>query len=190
MRGALAFMLLALSAMTLAQEGPVIKTSLPGFFAGQFQLSVEQPWKQKTTVQATVGAVRSNLELNTSDLESLLSINTSLEAVDWVGFLVMPEIRRYLSPEAGKGFYLGAFGRVRCIRRTMQTAVTSVQRRTAVGAGVVLGGQFKISKHARGDLFVGPQIKSVTLSYGEHFVYGEEPWLPGVRFGIHLGWMP
>ena len=50
----------------------------------------------------TGGVVRSNLELNTDDLESLLSINTSLNAVDWVGFLAMPEARIYLSPEVGK----------------------------------------------------------------------------------------
>ena len=57
-----------------------------------------------------------------------------------------------------------------------------------VGAGVVLGGQFKVSDTVRGDLFIGPQMKSVTTTIGEHFIYGEEEWVPGIRFGMNFGW--
>ena len=90
-----------------------VKTNPFGLFAGQFQASYERAVSEKVTVQMTGGVVRSNLELNTDDLESLLSINTSLNAVDWIGFLAMPEARVYLSPEVGKGLYVGAFARVR-----------------------------------------------------------------------------
>jgi len=167
-----------------------VKTNPFGLFAGQFQASFERAVSDKMTVQMTGGVVRSNLELNTDDLESLLSINTSLNAVDWIGFLAMPEARLYLSPEVGKGFYLGAFARVRCIKRTMTTNFVGVQRRTAVGAGAVIGGQFKISQHVRGDLFLGPQVKSTTTTLNEHFVYAEEEWLPGIRFGMNFAWTP
>jgi len=167
-----------------------VKANPFGLFAGQFQASYERAVSDKVTVQMTGGVVRSNLELNTDDLESLLSINTSLNAVDWIGFLAMPEARVYLSPEVGKGFYLGAFARVRCIKRTMTTNFVGVQRRTAVGAGAVIGGQFKISQHVRGDLFLGPQIKSTTTTLNEHFVYAEEEWLPGIRFGMNFAWTP
>ena len=165
-----------------------IKTNPFGLFVGQFQCGFEQPVSDRFSVQLTAGVVRSSLELNTDDLESLLSINTSLNAVDWVGFLAMPEVRYYLSENmgAGKGFYLGAFARVRSIQRTMTTNFVGVQHRTAVGAGGVIGGQFTISEHVRGDLFLGPQVKSTTTTIGEHFVYAEEEWLPGVRFGMNF----
>lgn len=167
-----------------------VKTNPFGLFAGQFQASFEHAISDKVSWQMTGGVVRSNLELNTDDLESLLSINTTLNAVDWVGFLAMPEARIYLSPEVGKGFYFGAFARVRCIKRTMTTNFVGVQRRTAVGAGAVIGGQFKISEHVRGDLFLGPQVKSTTTTLNEHFVYAEEEWLPGIRFGMNFAWTP
>ena len=91
-----------------------IKTNPFGLFVGQFQFGFEQPVSDRFSVQLTGGVVRSNLELNTDDLESLLSINTSLNAVDWIGFVAMPEVRYYLSENmgVGKGFYLGAFARV------------------------------------------------------------------------------
>ncbi len=169
-----------------------IKTNPFGLFVGQFQCGFEQPVSDRFSVQLTAGVVRSSLELNTDDLESLLSINTSLNAVDWVGFLAMPEVRYYLSENmgAGKGFYLGAFARVRSIQRTMTTNFVGVQHRTAVGAGGVIGGQFTISEHVRGDLFLGPQVKSTTTTIGEHFVYAEEEWLPGVRFGMNFCFQP
>lgn len=167
-----------------------VKTNPFGLFAGQFQASYERAVSDKMTVQVTGGVVRSNLELNTDDLESLLSINTSLNAVDWIGFLAMPEARVYLSPEVGKGFYIGAFARVRSIKRTMTTNFVGVQRRAAVGAGAVIGGQFTISRHVRGDLFLGPQVKSTTTALNEHFVYAEEEWLPGIRFGMNFAWTP
>ncbi len=167
-----------------------LKTNPFGLFAGQFQASFEHTISNKLTWQLTGGVVRSNLEFNTDDLESLLSINTSLNAVDWLGFLAMPEARVYLSPEVGKGFYFGAFARVRCIQRTMTTNFVGVQHRTAVGAGAVIGGQFKISEHVRGDLFLGPQVKSTTTTLNEHFVYAEEEWLPGVRFGMNFCFQP
>ena len=169
-----------------------IKTNPFGLFVGQFQFGFEQPVSDRFSVQLTGGVVRSNLELNTDDLESLLSINTSLNAVDWIGFVAMPEVRYYLSENmgVGKGFYLGAFARVRSIQRTMTTNFVGVQHRTAVGAGGVIGGQFSISEHVRGDLFLGPQIKSTTTTFGEHFVYAEEEWLPGVRFGMNFCFRP
>ena len=167
-----------------------LKTNPFGLFVGQFQASYERAVSDWATVQLTGGVLRSSLELNTDDLESLLSINTSLNAVDWAGFLVMPEGRAYLSPEVGKGIYLGVIARVRCVKRTMTTNFTGIQRRTALGAGAVIGGQFKISEHVRGDLFLGPQIKSTTTITGEHFAYGEEEWLPGIRFGMNIGWTP
>ena len=169
-----------------------IKTNPFGLFVGQFQCGFEQPVSDRISVQLTGGVVRSSLELNTDDLESLLSINTSLNAVDWVGFLAMPEVRYYLSDNrgVGHGFYLGAFARVRSIQRTMTTNFVGVQHRTAVGAGGVIGGQFTISEHVRGDLFLGPQIKSTTTTFGEHFVYAEEEWLPGVRFGMNFCFQP
>ena len=165
-----------------------IKTNPFGWFAGQFQVSVEKPFSKHASWQLTSGIVRSNLELNTSDLESLLGVRTSLNSVDWLGFVVMPEVRYYLSPEVMKGFYFGGFARVRAIQRTMVTNFTGVQRRTAVGAGFVLGGQFQMGKRVRGDLFLGPQVKSVTTNIGEHFVYGEEGWIPGIRFGMNIAW--
>lgn len=167
-----------------------VKTNPFGLFAGQFQCGYERAVSGQMTVQLTGGVVRSNLEFETDELETLLGIGTSLQAVDWSGFLIMPEVRLYLSEERGKGFYLGAFARARCIQRTMTTNFVSVQHRTAVGAGVVLGGQFNISKSVRGDLFIGPQIKSTTTVYIDHFVYGEGDWLPGVRFGMNFGWSP
>jgi hypothetical protein len=184
--------------LSLAGEGIVhaqdnggrmqIKTNPFGWFAGQFQVSVEKPFSKHASWQLTSGIVRSNLELNTSDLESLLGVRTSLNSVDWLGFVVMPEVRYYLSPEVMKGFYFGGFARVRAIQRTMVTNFTGVQRRTAVGAGFVLGGQFQMGKRVRGDLFLGPQVKSVTTNIGEHFVYGEEGWIPGIRFGMNIAW--
>ena len=173
-----------------------VKSNPFGLFAGQFQVSYEQAVSNRISVQMTGALVRANLELNTNDLEDLLSINTSLNAVDWIGFLAMPEARVYLSPEVGKGFYLGAFARVRCIERTMTTNFTGIQRRSALGIGAVIGGQFKISKHVRGDLFLGPQVKSTTTTLGTpddptpQFVFGEEEWLPGIRFGMNIGWTP
>ena len=121
-----------------------VKTNPFGLFVGQFQCGFERPVSDRVSVQLTAGIVRSNLELNTDDLESLLSINTSLNAVDWIGFLAMPEVRYYLSENrwVGHGFYLGAFARVRSIQRTMTTNFVGVQYRTAVGAGAVIGGQF------------------------------------------------
>jgi hypothetical protein len=136
----------------------------------------------------TAGYVRSSIELNTSDLESLLGVRTSLNAVDWEGFVVQPEFRFYLSEAAGKGMYLGAFARVRSIHRIMVTNFTGHQRRTAVGGGVVLGGQFNMTERLTGDLFIGPQLKSVTTNYGDHFAYGEGNWMPGIRFGMWMGW--
>lgn len=178
-----------------AQEGSGrgwIKTNPFGLFVGQFQCGLERPVSDRVSVQVTGGVVRSSLELNTDDLESLLSINTTLNAVDWVGFLAMPEVRYYLSDNlgVGKGFYLGSFARVRCIKRTMTTNFVGVQRRTAVGAGALIGGQFKISDHVRGDLFLGPQIKSTTTAINAHFVYAEEEWLPGIRFGMNFCFQP
>ena len=173
-----------------------VKVNPFGLFAGHFQASYEQAVSNRVSVQMTGAVVRANLELNTNDLEDLLSINTSLNAVDWIGFLAMPEARVYLSPEVGKGFYLGAFARVRCIERTMTTNFTGIQRRSALGLGAVIGGQFKISKHVRGDLFLGPQVKSTTTTLGTptdptpQFVFGEEEWLPGIRFGMNIGWTP
>ena len=191
--------LFALPAESVAQEETRswwVKVNPFGLFAGQFQASYEQAVSNRISLQMTGAVVRANLELNTNDLEDLLSINTSLNAVDWIGFLAMPEARFYLSPEVGKGFYLGAFARVRCIERTMTTNFTGIQRRSALGLGAVIGGQFKISKHVRGDLFLGPQVKSTTTTLGTPtdptppFVFGEEEWLPGIRFGMNIGWTP
>ena len=84
--------------------------------------------------------------------------------------------------------YVGAFARVRAIRRIMVTNFTGIQRRTAVGAGIVLGGQFNMTENLTGDLFIGPQMKSITTNYGDHFAYGEADWLPGIRFGMSIGW--
>lgn len=128
-----------------AQEEPYpgqwqLKCNPFGLFAGQFQFGVEKHVSERSSVQLTAGYVRSNLELNTSDLESLLGVSTSLNSVDWQGFVVQPEWRQYVSAQAGKGMYFGAFARVRCIRRIMVTNFTGYQRRTAVGAGMVLGG--------------------------------------------------
>ena len=78
-----------------------IKTNPFGLFVGQFQCGFERPVSDRVSFQLTAGIVRSNLELNTDDLESLLSINTSLNAVDWIGFLAMPEVRYYLSENRG-----------------------------------------------------------------------------------------
>ena len=169
-----------------------LKTNPFGLFVGQFQCGFERPVSDRFSVQLTGGVVRSSLELNTDDLESLLSINTTLNAVDWIGFVAMPEVRYYLSENmgVGKGFYIGAFARVRSIQRTMTTNFVGVQHRTAVGAGGVIGGRFTISEHVRGDLFLGPQIKSTTTTFGEHFVYAEEEWLPGVRFGMNFCFQP
>ena len=171
-----------------AQDGVIVKANPFGLFAGQFQGGIEQDLSYRSSVQLTAGFVRSNLELNTSDLESLLGVRTSLNSVDWQGFVVQPEVRRYLSAQTGKGMYLGAFARVRAIRRIMVTNFTGIQRRTAVGGGMVLGGQFNVSERITGDLFIGPQMKSVTAVYGDHFAYGEGDWIPGIRFGMLLGW--
>lgn len=165
-----------------------IKSNPFGLVAGQFQFGAELHMSGKRAVQLTAGYVRSNLELNTSDLESLLGVSTSLNEVDWQGFVVQPELRQYLSAQTGKGMYVGAFARVRCIRRIMTTNFVGIQRRTALGVGMVLGGQFNMTPRFVGDLFIGPQVKSVTTSYGDHFVYGEDDWIPGVRFGMLLGW--
>ena len=67
-----------------------VKANPFGLFAGQFQASYERAVSDKVTVQMTGGVVRSNLELNTDDLESLLSINTSLNAVDWIPGMPRP----------------------------------------------------------------------------------------------------
>lgn len=194
-RLALALVLVVGTGRLTAQDEPRqwwVKTNPFGLFAGQFQASFEHAVSDRVTLQWTGGVVRSNLELNTDDLESLLSINTSLNAVDWLGFIAMPEARYYLSEksEVGKGFYLAAFARVRGIRRTMTTNFVGIQRRTAVGGGGVIGGQFKISQHVRGDLFLGLQVKSTTTTLVDHFVYAEEEWLPGVRFGMNFAWTP
>jgi len=165
-----------------------LKSNPFGLVAGQFQFGAELHMSGKRAVQLTAGYVRSNLELNTSDLESLLGVSTSLNEVDWQGFVVQPELRQYLSAQTGKGMYVGAFARVRCIRRIMTTNFVGIQRRTALGVGMVLGGQFNMTPRFVGDLFIGPQVKSVTTSYGDHFVYGEDDWIPGVRFGMLLGW--
>jgi hypothetical protein len=183
--------LLALGLPSVAQsqtQDLELKANPFGLFAGQFQFGVERHISGTRALQLTAGYVRSNLELNTSDLESLLGVSTSLNEVDWQGFVVQPELRQYLSAQAGKGMYLGAFARVRCIRRIMTTNFVGTQRRTALGAGVVLGGQFNMTPRLTGDLFIGPQIKSVTTSFGDHFVYGEDDWIPGIRFGMLLGW--
>ena len=176
----------------LQAQAPVYRWQLKGnpfgLFAGQFQFGAERHIQERSSMQLTAGYVRSNLELNTSDLESLLGVSTSLNSVDWQGFVVQPEWRQYLSAQAGKGMYFGAFARVRCIRRIMVTNVTGYQRRTAVGAGMVLGGQFNMTPRLTGDLFIGPQMKSVTTNYGDHFVYAEGDWVPGIRFGMLLGW--
>ncbi len=183
------FLFALLSTAGLAQErGRVMKSNPFGLFAGQFQIGCEQ-WQGGTvSMQLMAGYVRSNLELNTSDLESLLGVSTSLNSVDWEGFVVQPEMRRYLSAQPGRGIYLGAFARVRAIRRIMVTNFTGIQRRTAVGAGMVLGGQFNMTERLIGDLFIGPQLKSITTNYGDHFAYGEADWLPGIRFGMSIGW--
>ena len=191
----LAMFLVGVALSSTGQDLPKrgwLKTNPFGLFVGQFQCGFEQPVSDRFSVQLTGGVVRSSLELNTDDLESLLSINTSLNAVDWIGFVAMPEVRYYLSENmgVGKGFYIGAFARVRSIQRTMTTNFVGVQHRTAVGAGGVIGGQFTISEHVRGDLFLGPQIKSTTTTFGEHFVYAEEEWLPGVRFGMNFCFQP
>jgi hypothetical protein len=170
------------------QQDVQIKSNPFGLFAGQFQVGAERHLSGNRALQVTAGYVRSNLELNTSDLESLLGVSTSLNEVDWQGFVVQPELRQYLSAQSGKGMYVGAFARVRCIRRIMTTNFVGIQRRTAVGAGMVLGGQFNLTPRFIGDLFIGPQIKSVTTTYGDHFVYGENDWIPGIRFGMLLGW--
>lgn len=172
-----------------AQDGAYILKANPfGLVAGQFQGGVEWKLSDKVSLVGTAGYVRSAIELNTSDLESLLGVRTSLNAVDWEGFVLQQEGRWYLSQEAGKGMYLGAFARARAIHRIMVTNFTGHQRRTAVGAGFVLGGQFNMTERLTGDLFIGPQMKSVTTNYGEHFVYGEGDWLPGIRFGMLMGW--
>jgi hypothetical protein len=178
----------ACSGEALCQSGYRVKANPFGLFAGQFQGGIEQDLSERSSVQLTAGFVRSSLELNTSDLESLLGVRTSLNSVDWQGFVVQPEVRRYLSVQAGKGMYLGAFARVRAIRRIMVTNFTGTQRRTAVGGGMVLGGQFNITERMCGDVFIGPQMKSVTAAYGDHFSYGEGDWIPGIRFGVLLGW--
>ena len=183
-------LLAILSALQLpAQTGDwVVKSNPFGLFAGQFQFGAERLGEGPLTYQCTAGYVRSALELNTSDLESLLGVRTSLNAVDWNGFVVQPELRLYLSEKAGKGMYIAAFARVRSIRRVMVTNFTGVQHRTAVGGGGVLGGQFNLTPRLIGDLFIGPQMKSVTSSYSGHFVYAEGDWVPGIRFGMSLGW--
>ena len=181
-------MALVCPAEAFCQSGHRVKANPFGLFAGQFQGGIEQDLSDRSSVQLTGGFVRSNLELNTSDLESLLGVRTSLNSVDWQGFVVQPEVRRYLSAQSGKGMYLGAFARVRAIRRIMVTNFTGIQRRTAVGAGMVLGGQFNVTERICGDLFIGPQVKSVTSVYGDHFAYGEGDWIPGIRFGMLLGW--
>ena len=183
------FLLFSATSTGLAQDaGRVVKSNPFGLFAGQFQLGVEEIVKGRMSLQLTGGYVRSNLELNTSDLESLLGVSTSLNSVDWEGFVAQPEVRQYISAHPGKGMYLGAFARVRAIRRIMVTNFTGIQRRTAVGAGFILGGQFNMTENLTGDLFIGPQMKSVTTVYGDHFVYGESDWLPGIRFGMSIGW--
>jgi len=187
-------LLMALSCVTAEVQAQApdyrwhIKSNPFGLFAGQFQFGAERHIQERSSLQLTAGYVRSNLELNTSDLESLLGVSTSLNSVDWQGFVVQPEWRQYLSAQAGQGMYLGAFARVRCIRRIMVTNFTGYQRRTAVGAGMVLGGQFNMTPRLTGDLFIGPQMKSVTTNYGDHFVYAEGDWVPGIRFGMLLGW--
>ena len=119
-----------------------LKTNPFGLFVGQFQCGFERPVSDRFSVQLTGGVVRSSLELNTDDLESLLSINTSLNAVDWIGVVAMPEVRYYLSENmgVGKGFYIGAFARVRSIQRTMTTNFVGVQPARRWGQAVSLAG--------------------------------------------------
>ena len=190
MKRLLILMVLAGAGKVQAQDGTgVIKTNPWGWFAGQYQFGYEHFLSEKASVQLLPGAIYSTGTVSIND--SIVGFFESY-TVTRSGFIVIPEFRYYLSDEAPDGVYIAPFGRFRTVTATVDEDPQSTRRRQIMGGGFVLGYQHQLASGLTGEVFIGPQFKSINTSFtGAYEQYDDldlgESDGTGIRFGINIG---
>jgi hypothetical protein len=109
-----------------------------------------------------------------------------------LGFIVIPEFRYYLSDEVPDGLYIAAFGRYRTVTTTVDEDADNTRLRQIMGGGFVLGYQYQLANGLAGEVFLGPQFKSINTSFtGAYQEYDDldlgESDGTGIRFGLNIG---
>lgn len=186
----LIFILLASAVSVQAQDGTgVIKTNPWGWFAGQFQFGYEHFLSENASVQLLPGAIFSKGSVSISD--TTVAFFESYN-VTRLGFIVIPEFRYYLSDEVPDGLYIAAFGRYRTVTTTVDEDADNTRLRQIMGGGFVLGYQYQLANGLAGEVFLGPQFKSINTSFtGAYQEYDDldlgESDGTGIRFGLNIG---
>jgi len=190
MKRLLILLVLAGAVKAQAQDGSgVIKTNPWGWFAGQFQFGYEHFLSEKMSVQLLPGAIYSTGTVSITD--SIVGFFESY-SVTRSGFIVIPEFRYYLADEAPEGLYIAPFGRFRTVTATVDEDPQSTRRREIMGGGFVLGYQYKLANGLTGEVFLGPQFKSINTTFtGDYQEYDDldlgESDGTGIRFGLNIG---
>ena len=134
------------------------------------------------SVQLTGGIVRSNLELNTDDLGVR---QRQCSPVRLTGLDFSPCRRCGTTSPRTEG---GPWFLPRCVRPGA-VHPTDDDHQFREGSSAYGGGRgrrhrwtIRHQRARRGDLFLGPQVKSTRTTFGEHFVYAE-----GVVAEVHFG---
>lgn len=182
---------ICLSSSAYSQYGNgAVKLNLFGLAVGQFQVGYEHALSESATVQLSAGFVSRSWDLGTAGFTN--------EQKDQ-GFILVPEYRYYISGEALKGAYAGAFARYRSVTTTYTQSITGSDdnvteySRSAVGGGLLLGYQFIVAEKVALDLFAGPQYKTssteVTSGVDQGITLEGDGEGIGLRFGFNVGFI-
>lgn len=165
------------------QYQSIVKMNPFGLFTGQYMIGYEHMLNDQMSVQLMPGFISSSGDQNSS----LGAYNNRLERSK-TGFIVIPEFRYYVSPDATgapHGLYLAAFVRylsakwdwndVRDEGYTYYDDVTGTtlegsadvsrdDQRDVIGGGITIGYAYYTSGGAMVEAFIGPQFKSVSFT--------------------------
>ncbi len=142
----------------------IIKTNLPQFINGRYELSVELLITKHASIQLSGGPIRKKIIGNSNG--NPYSLHRS-------GFNYSPQFRIYASKIAPRGFYLSPFLSVDFV--TVEFIDNSVNNiaapvlnlshsrdETTIRGGILIGKQFIKRKGFTLDFFIGPQFKDET----------------------------
>ena len=173
------------------EETGVIKTNPLGWFVGQFQFGYEHFLSENVSVQLIPGGIFHAGSVSIND--SIVGFFETYSATR-TGFIVIPEFRYYLGDVAPDGLYIAPFARYRSVTTKVDEDDQSSEKRNAMGGGFVLGYQYQLANGLTGEVFLGPQLKSVnTTPTGAYEQYDEDVFddVQGssIRFGITIGFV-
>lgn len=147
-----------------------IKTNFFGWFAGQYQLGYEHVLNENFTVQLSAGLLTNESSYALADTAFSSGYSYSQKKT---GFILIPELRYYLSPSATymEGMYFSAFGRYRSSTWDLDDTgavgiadVSRIEGRKVLSAGFVIGYSHYLGNGFNAEIFAGPQFKTTSSS--------------------------